>query len=135
MSAPDIIENEHRVIWIVRRDVNEIFALLWCYAVYVIYQRFGATRPSHLQNVKQSKKIRLNLEDAIGRLSQNVGISSVKSRKNDTKRHLHFESWNSFKVYLKFQFLLHENGDRGSTVVKVLCYKSEGRWFDSRWCH
>jgi len=24
--------------------------------------------------------------------------------------------------------------DRGSTVVKVLCYKSEGRWFDSRWC-
>ena len=23
-------------------------------------------------------------------------------------------------------------GDRGSTVVKVLCYKSEGRWFDPR---
>ena len=22
-------------------------------------------------------------------------------------------------------------GDRGSMVVKVLCYKSEGRWFDS----
>jgi len=21
-------------------------------------------------------------------------------------------------------------GDRGSTVVKVLCYKSEGSWFD-----
>ena len=26
-------------------------------------------------------------------------------------------------------------GDRGSTVIKVLCYKSEGRLFDSRWCH
>ena len=25
-------------------------------------------------------------------------------------------------------------GDRGSTVVKVLCYKSEGRWFDPSWC-
>ena len=25
-----------------------------------------------------------------------------------------------------------KSGDRGSTV---LCYKSEGRWFDSRWCH
>jgi len=25
-------------------------------------------------------------------------------------------------------------GDRGSTVVKALCYKSEGRWFDSSWC-
>jgi hypothetical protein len=24
---------------------------------------------------------------------------------------------------------------RGGTVVKVLCYKSEGRWFDFRWCH
>ena len=26
-------------------------------------------------------------------------------------------------------------GDRGSSVVKVLCYKSEGRWFDPSWCH
>ena len=27
--------------------------------------------------------------------------------------------------------ILHTvEGDRGSTVVKVLCYKSEGRWFD-----
>jgi len=25
--------------------------------------------------------------------------------------------------------------DRGSTVVKVLCYKSEGRWLDPSWCH
>jgi hypothetical protein len=26
-------------------------------------------------------------------------------------------------------------GDRSSTVVMVLCYKSEGRWFDPRCCH
>ena len=26
-------------------------------------------------------------------------------------------------------------GDRGSSVVKVLCYKSEGRWFDPSWSH
>jgi len=26
-------------------------------------------------------------------------------------------------------------GDRGSTVVEVLCYKSEGRWLDPSWCH
>ena len=26
-------------------------------------------------------------------------------------------------------------GDRGSKVVKVLCYKSEDRLFDYRWCH
>ena len=24
-------------------------------------------------------------------------------------------------------------GDRGSTVVKVLCYKSEGCWLDPSW--
>ena len=25
-------------------------------------------------------------------------------------------------------------GDRGITVAKVLCYKSEGRFFDPSWC-
>jgi len=25
--------------------------------------------------------------------------------------------------------------DRGSSEVKVLCYKSEGRWFDPSWCY
>ena len=25
--------------------------------------------------------------------------------------------------------------DCGGTVVKLLCYKSEGRWFDPGWCH
>ena len=25
-------------------------------------------------------------------------------------------------------------GYRGSTVVNVLCYKSEGRWFGPSWC-
>jgi len=28
---------------------------------------------------------------------------------------------------------LQADGDRGSTVVKVLCYKSEIRWFDPSW--
>jgi hypothetical protein len=26
-------------------------------------------------------------------------------------------------------------GARGGVVVKALCYKPEGRGFDSRWCH
>ena len=26
-------------------------------------------------------------------------------------------------------------GDHGSTVTKVLCYNSEGLWFDPSWCH
>ena len=36
---------------------------------------------------------------------------------------------------LRYYATLHaKNGDRGSTVVKMLCYKSEGRWFDLSWC-
>ena len=27
-----------------------------------------------------------------------------------------------------------QEGDRGGTAVKALCYKSEGRCFDPRWC-
>jgi len=40
-------------------------------------------------------------------------------------------------IYYQGKLILHILiiGDHGSTVVKVLCYKSEGRWFDSRWCH
>jgi len=30
--------------------------------------------------------------------------------------------------------ILGRYGDRGGTVVKVLCYKSKGRWFDPRLC-
>jgi len=30
--------------------------------------------------------------------------------------------------------LSHILGDRGNTVVKVLCYKSKGRWFNPSWC-
>ena len=34
----------------------------------------------------------------------------------------------------KLQKLIFRSGDRGDTVVKVLCYKSEGRWLDPSWC-
>jgi hypothetical protein len=36
---------------------------------------------------------------------------------------------------LKVIALSFNLGDRSGTVVKVLCYKSEGLWFDPRWCH
>jgi hypothetical protein len=38
------------------------------------------------------------------------------------------------KTFCYVMFSLLGTAD-GGTVVKVLCYKSEGRWFDSRWCH
>jgi hypothetical protein len=35
----------------------------------------------------------------------------------------------------KFNLTTVQSGDRGSVVDKVMCYKSEGRWFDPSWCH
>ena len=46
---------------------------------------------------------------------------------DDGNKHLRNVRNTSTKLYFV--------GERGGTVVKVLCYKSEGRWFDSRWCH
>ena len=48
---------------------------------------------------------------------------------------------NSFSVIHTCKVQVHSAphkisyGDRGSNVVKVLCYKSEGRWFDPSLCH
>jgi hypothetical protein len=43
-----------------------------------------------------------------------------------------------FSVLLRVRYLYFVDSfivDCGSTVVKVLSYKSEGRWFDPRRCH
>ena len=48
----------------------------------------------------------------------------------------HEVSDNSGKAQaVTFSELHSLKGDRGGTVVEVLCYKSEGRWFDPSWCH
>jgi len=39
----------------------------------------------------------------------------------------------SYASLHKFSGSLHSGG-HGNTVLKVLCYKSEGRWFDPSWC-
>jgi len=33
-------------------------------------------------------------------------------------------------LFMYIFYLFKGGGDRSGTVVKVLCYKSEGRWFD-----
>ena len=37
--------------------------------------------------------------------------------------------------YMNLETAKYLNGDRGGTVVKALCYESEGRWFDPSWGH
>ena len=38
------------------------------------------------------------------------------------------------KKFIYYFLFIYLSGDFGSAVVKVLCYKSEGRWFDPSWC-
>jgi len=38
-----------------------------------------------------------------------------------------------FRQFTECRYVMF--GDRGGTEVKVLCYKSEGHWFDPSWCH
>jgi len=40
----------------------------------------------------------------------------------------------NYILYTYFWPTLYIYGDRGGTVVKVLWYKSEGRWFHASWC-
>jgi len=42
--------------------------------------------------------------------------------------------FNRLRTSHVFTIACYSNGDRGGTVVKMLCYKSEGRWFDPSWC-
>jgi hypothetical protein len=48
---------------------------------------------------------------------------------------MHFICFLPNLIYALFQIKYLNFGDRGSTVVKVLRYKSQGRWFDHIWCH
>ena len=34
-----------------------------------------------------------------------------------------------------YVWYVYECGDLGGTVVRVLCYRPEDRWFDPSWCH
>ena len=47
----------------------------------------------------------------------------------------HWDSPYAFIFQVKWLILSTLSlADRSSSVVKVLCYKSEGRWFDPSWC-
>ena len=48
---------------------------------------------------------------------------------------MHNTSAHSFICEIMCELNFANHGDPGGTVVKVLCYKSEGRWFDPSWCH
>jgi len=58
-------------------------------------------------------------------------VWAVVKRDNET---LGFTRFGEFLTILEILATQKGLGARGSSVVKVLCYKSEGRWFDPSWC-
>ena len=63
----------------------------------------------------------------LGAFEQGSGLHSTGTEQTSVEL--------SFSTIMDCIHLALAIGDRGGTVVKVLCYKPEGRWFDSRWCH
>ena len=53
--------------------------------------------------------------------------------RTDESLELGFEMWSTTRTNFCIHTLYLPTGDVGGTVVKVLYYKSEGRWFDPSW--
>ena len=79
---------------------------------------------------------------SVASLDYGLEVNTEKSKYVFTSREHQAERHYNKKVVFKsiancryFGLILANKVDRNGTVVKVLCYKSEGRWFDPRWCH
>ena len=63
--------------------------------------------------------------------SVTTNLRCLTSQKSEGLNYRTTKAWN----FAYWQSYFMEIGDRGGTVVKVPCYKSEGCWFDPSWCH
>ena len=62
-----------------------------------------------------------------------VKLQNARCKDKDSPIEIHHRLTEAQEVGIMRAATL-QKGDRGGTVVKVLCYKSEGRWFDPSWC-
>jgi hypothetical protein len=61
-------------------------------------------------------------------LTQNRGLEWLKL-------YLHFSNMPSWRGHPQIHLYLLQMGYAVAQLVEALCYKPEGRGFDSRWCH
>jgi len=93
----------------------------------------GLERPLELQEVEYSRISRQSAHEG-GRLSA-IHPGCLYSTGDIQGTHTCFEAMLPLVVFVFRIVLVVRGPDRGSTVVKVLCYKLECRWFDPSWCH
>jgi len=102
-----VSQSNHRNIWIARiKKTKQSFEQWFC--VGMKYWHFPEKTQVRLLRQKE--------------LSENIWQSA-----------LHWDLENTVQWGI-WQTTHRKWGDRGSTVVKAMCYKSEGRWFDPRRC-
>ena len=79
----------------------------------------------------------IDYEKEFDNIQTQISVNILKSRQiPDTllKAIVDSEMCRPLCVYKFIGRGIKSTGDRGSTVVKVLWYKSEGCWFDPSWC-
>ena len=110
----------------------------WCSSLG-IGSRVKARKTLLLRNPNWSLLIRVDYDAAgVGVIEGGKrekpwpGNGPRKHRKGNNQKYVAQITASLFRVYSSTPYSW---GDRGGTVLKVLCYKSEGNWFDPRWCH
>ena len=96
---------------------NKLIEVYWhCTRIYWLSEELELSTSSLTPCLKSHSPAGLEIQKKTNKLSQ-MRHFAVKSRVTS--------DFFTQSVY---------SGDRGSTVVKVLRHKSEGRWFDPSWC-
>jgi len=105
----------------------------WRCVLKHIFIREGKTAQTVAENIRRYIYLSINQLDAqnlfhIKFYFMPVHVSSTCAHHQEVKIVLH-----SLWYHHTYRWPSRAR-DRGSTVVKVLCYNSEGRWFDRSWC-
>jgi len=107
----------------------EVFDVLGCYVAYVVFliRRFWVAYQLHLHRKSSSRRILLEILGGFLDTSANNYQHTLFNNAKEQGPRLH--RGRSLKSTLTKDFILHPLTDGGSSADKVLCYKSEGRWF------
>ena len=88
----------------------------------------------HILKLKRTSLIRRMFVYKFGSSDLVTKESKIKGKKGTLKTRANI--WDiSFKQFVLIIFILIFKGHAVAQLVEALRYKSEGRVFDSRWCH
>jgi len=118
-----------------RREDHEVHKDMWWpwTKKYLVTSRDHKTSP--LCSVLHSPVTSTLLGPKIFLSTLCLNILSLCSSLNVRDQVSHPHKTGKIIVLYNLILIFLDSGDGGGTLVKVLCYKSEDRWFDPTWCH